>query len=108
MKVIQSNFNGGRVARRSVVHLLDSTPNYQHRNPLTFLLDTLSLLCSFVSWFSCFEPRWCKGQAGQSHATFFGRKQTMKSCAAILALACAFGATANAAELEVNQYEGPT
>ena len=47
-----------------------------------------------------------KAKAG--HATFFGRKQTMKSSAAILALACAFGATANAAELEVNQYEGPT
>jgi hypothetical protein len=30
------------------------------------------------------------------------------SCAAFLAIACTLGATAHAAELEVNQYEGPT
>ena len=106
MKVIhQSNFNGARQVARSrrVVHHLDSTPNYQHRNPLTFLLATLS----FVSWFSCFEQRRA-GAKAKATPHFSGRKQTMKSSAAILALACAFGATANATELEVNQYEGPT
>lgn len=41
------------------------------------------------------------------HFLFFSNPSKMRTTAALL-IACAFGATASATELQVNQYEGPT
>jgi len=42
-----------------------------------------------------------------SFSLLFSNPSKMRTTAALL-IACAFGATASATELQVNQYEGPT